>query len=188
MDGTGYDVKLGVIVRPIEASPFRIGGYVNSPIFYDLDTRGTADLAHGGSGSCHHACPCAGDRLRLHRRGTPDHRRGRPCGSLPPLCGRILRIIREVTFKQYSYETGKTFLPEKLPLLQEGVALHRRGQGGAPRAGCCRDRDDRGVGTARAGRHVRLLLRADILCRRREGARRRGLSLRWAAARRFLPM
>ena len=44
MDGTGYDVKLGVIFRPIEASPFRIGGYVNSPIFYDLDTRGTADL------------------------------------------------------------------------------------------------------------------------------------------------
>lgn len=37
IDGTGFDIKLGVIVRPFEESPFRIGAYVNSPIFYDLE-------------------------------------------------------------------------------------------------------------------------------------------------------
>ena len=42
--GTGYDAKLGVIFRPVEDSPFRIGAYVNSPVFYDLSMDGTADL------------------------------------------------------------------------------------------------------------------------------------------------
>lgn len=36
LTGTGYDVKLGVILRPIEESPFRIGVAVHTPIFYDL--------------------------------------------------------------------------------------------------------------------------------------------------------
>lgn len=36
IDGTGFDLKLGAIFRPVEESPFRIGVYVNSPIFYDL--------------------------------------------------------------------------------------------------------------------------------------------------------
>lgn len=39
--GTGFDIKLGTIFRPIADSPFRIGVYVNSPVFYDL-TRSTA--------------------------------------------------------------------------------------------------------------------------------------------------
>ena len=42
--GTGYDAKLGIIFRPVEDSPFRIGAYVNSPVFYDLSMDGTADL------------------------------------------------------------------------------------------------------------------------------------------------
>lgn len=42
--GTGYDAKLGVIFRPVADSPFRIGAYVNSPVFYDLSLSGTADL------------------------------------------------------------------------------------------------------------------------------------------------
>ena len=33
IDGTGVDVKAGVIFRPVEASPFRLGLYINSPIF-----------------------------------------------------------------------------------------------------------------------------------------------------------
>lgn len=37
--GNGYDVKLGVIVRPVEASPFRIGAYVHTPTWYNLTTR-----------------------------------------------------------------------------------------------------------------------------------------------------
>ena len=36
--GTGFDVKAGIIVRPIEDSPFRIGLYVSTPTFYDLTT------------------------------------------------------------------------------------------------------------------------------------------------------
>lgn len=37
--GTGFDVKAGVIFRPIEESPFRIGLSVATPTFYDLTTR-----------------------------------------------------------------------------------------------------------------------------------------------------
>lgn len=36
--GTGFDIKGGIIVRPIADSPFRIGLYVSSPTFYDLTT------------------------------------------------------------------------------------------------------------------------------------------------------
>lgn len=36
--GTGFDVKLGAIFRPIEYSPFRFGVYVSSPTFYTLTT------------------------------------------------------------------------------------------------------------------------------------------------------
>lgn len=42
--GTGFDVKAGVIFRPVEDSPFRIGAYVNSPVFYDLSLSGAHDL------------------------------------------------------------------------------------------------------------------------------------------------
>ena len=36
--GSGVDVKAGVIVRPVEYSPFRVGLYVNTPTWYDLKT------------------------------------------------------------------------------------------------------------------------------------------------------
>lgn len=36
LTGTGFDAKLGLIVRPIEDNPFRIGFSVSTPIFYDL--------------------------------------------------------------------------------------------------------------------------------------------------------
>ncbi len=36
--GTGFDIKFGVIFRPIESSPFRIGLYINTPVWYDLTT------------------------------------------------------------------------------------------------------------------------------------------------------
>ena len=44
IDGSGFDIKAGVIFRPIAASPFRIGVYVNSPVFYDLRLRGANDV------------------------------------------------------------------------------------------------------------------------------------------------
>ncbi len=36
LSGTGFDAKLGIILRPIETSPFRIGFSFSTPIFYDL--------------------------------------------------------------------------------------------------------------------------------------------------------
>lgn len=44
IDGTGIDVKVGAIFRPIADSPFRIGVYVNSPIWYDLTLKGYSDV------------------------------------------------------------------------------------------------------------------------------------------------
>lgn len=45
--GTGFDVKAGVIFRPIESSPFRIGLSVSSPTFYDLKTENVTTLTNG---------------------------------------------------------------------------------------------------------------------------------------------
>lgn len=36
--GTGFDIKAGIIVRPVEESPFRFGLYVSTPTWYDLTT------------------------------------------------------------------------------------------------------------------------------------------------------
>ena len=38
ISGTGFNVKAGIIVRPFEASPFRIGFSVATPTWYDLTT------------------------------------------------------------------------------------------------------------------------------------------------------
>lgn len=43
-DGAGLDLKLGVIVRPMKYSPFRIGFAVHTPIWYSLNDRYTATL------------------------------------------------------------------------------------------------------------------------------------------------
>lgn len=39
--GEGFDFKFGAIFRPFEASPFRVGVYVHTPTFYDLDLDGS---------------------------------------------------------------------------------------------------------------------------------------------------
>lgn len=44
IDGSGFDVKAGVIFRPIDGSPFRIGAYVNTPTWYDLSLDGANDI------------------------------------------------------------------------------------------------------------------------------------------------
>lgn len=36
--GTGWNLKFGAIVRPVETSPFRIGAYIHTPTFYTLTT------------------------------------------------------------------------------------------------------------------------------------------------------
>ena len=42
--GTGFDFKAGIIVRPVEESPFRFGLSVASPIFYDLESANSTSL------------------------------------------------------------------------------------------------------------------------------------------------
>lgn len=49
--GTGYDFKAGVIVRPVEESPFRFGLSVASPIFYDLESSNSTSLKNNGTRS-----------------------------------------------------------------------------------------------------------------------------------------
>lgn len=45
--GTGYDLKLGAIFRPIEDSPFRIGVSVATPTWYDLTTSNYTYITDG---------------------------------------------------------------------------------------------------------------------------------------------
>jgi len=44
IEGTGIDLKLGAIFRPIEESPFRIGVSVATPTWYDLTSRNNTVL------------------------------------------------------------------------------------------------------------------------------------------------
>ncbi|MBQ7472263.1 MAG: outer membrane protein transport protein [Prevotella sp.] len=44
ISGTGVDVTAGIIVRPFDASPFRIGFSIATPTFYDLKTKNTTAL------------------------------------------------------------------------------------------------------------------------------------------------
>ena len=44
IEGTGFNIKAGIIFRPVEASPFRIGLYVNTPTWYDLKTTNYTEL------------------------------------------------------------------------------------------------------------------------------------------------
>lgn len=44
--GTGFNVKAGVIFRPVETSPFRIGVSVATPTWYDLTTSNSTSLVY----------------------------------------------------------------------------------------------------------------------------------------------
>ena len=45
--GSGFDVKAGIIVRPIESSPFRFGLSVSTPTFYELTTKNYTYVTDG---------------------------------------------------------------------------------------------------------------------------------------------
>lgn len=47
ISGTGFDVKAGVIFRPVESSPFRVGLSVATPIWYDLETNNSTFIDCG---------------------------------------------------------------------------------------------------------------------------------------------
>ena len=44
IDGSGFDIKLGAIFRPIASSPFRVGVYVHTPTWYNLTLKGANDI------------------------------------------------------------------------------------------------------------------------------------------------
>jgi hypothetical protein len=44
VDGSGVDFKVGVIIRPIEDSPFRIGAAISTPTFYRLTEYNNASI------------------------------------------------------------------------------------------------------------------------------------------------
>ena len=50
LSGSGVDVKVGAIFRPIETSPFRIGLYVNSPTWYSLETSNHVEVLNLSKG------------------------------------------------------------------------------------------------------------------------------------------
>lgn len=49
ISGTGVDVKMGVIFRPLKNSPFRVGLSVATPIWYDLSTRNFTTIGNNTS-------------------------------------------------------------------------------------------------------------------------------------------
>ncbi len=44
--GNGFDAKLGIIVRPVATSPFRVGLYVHTPTWYSLTTSNYTKLSY----------------------------------------------------------------------------------------------------------------------------------------------
>lgn len=46
IEGTGYDIKAGVIFRPIEYSPFRVGLSIATPTWYNLKTSNFTQLRY----------------------------------------------------------------------------------------------------------------------------------------------
>lgn len=47
IDGTGVNLKAGVILRPIDESAFRIGAYIHTPTWYDLKTSNQTVISDG---------------------------------------------------------------------------------------------------------------------------------------------
>ncbi|MBP5799261.1 MAG: hemin receptor [Prevotella sp.] len=51
--GYGADITGGVIFRPVETSPFRIGLYVSTPTFYDLKSINFTEIVNGSDYGCY---------------------------------------------------------------------------------------------------------------------------------------
>lgn len=49
ISGTGFNIKAGVIIRPIEENPFRIGVSVATPTWYDLTTSNSTYLTNNST-------------------------------------------------------------------------------------------------------------------------------------------
>ncbi|MBE6297667.1 MAG: hypothetical protein E7088_04120 [Bacteroidales bacterium] len=45
VEGTGFNIKLGAIIRPFKYSPFKVGLYVHTPTWYELENISSASIA-----------------------------------------------------------------------------------------------------------------------------------------------
>lgn len=64
--GNGVDFKLGIIVRPIESSPFRIGLSVSSPTFYSLRSSNTTRIDYKSYGLTNNRTICESYRYKFN--------------------------------------------------------------------------------------------------------------------------
>lgn len=62
--GTGFDLKAGVIFRPVESSPFRLGLSIATPTWYDLSTKGSILLSYQMDPSSHYNSGSAKNTLK----------------------------------------------------------------------------------------------------------------------------
>ena len=51
IDGNGFNIKAGVIFRPIETSPFRVGLSIETPTWYDLTTSNSTTFVNASYGT-----------------------------------------------------------------------------------------------------------------------------------------
>jgi len=51
--GSGVDLKLGAIFRPLEESPFRLGVFLSTPTWYDLETKNHTEIYNRTSEGTH---------------------------------------------------------------------------------------------------------------------------------------
>ena len=68
IDGTGADIKAGIILRPMDESAFRIGAYVHTPTWYDLKTENYTVVSDGS----HTADANERYDFKLFTRGSSD--------------------------------------------------------------------------------------------------------------------
>lgn len=109
VNGSGFDVKFGAIIRPFEYSPFRIGLAVHTPTFYNLDYKTSvyleSDVLNAETGKIDQwsvdsrdYLADGGDLVQQFRLQTPWVFNG----SLGYTVGKNLALGAEYEYKDYS--------------------------------------------------------------------------------------
>ena len=95
-----------------------LDGVVCSPL---EARRAICRRGRSGPGARYDPCPCPGDRLRFHRRGTPDHGCGGPRGGLPPVRGRVRRITDKTYRNEENMKPVKLFYLRTCPFCKKAL-------------------------------------------------------------------
>lgn len=108
-EGTGVDLKLGVIVRPFENSPFRLGFAVHTPTWYDLTDSYSAAIHseidhYNASYSEYTADALNGDRIDNYCLTTP----WKFNVSAGTTVGSVFALGAEYEYQDYSSSNVKT--------------------------------------------------------------------------------